>query len=185
MKINYKKSLKLVTLLLTSLLIASASAAIYYSLNISGTVTTAVTVCFNEGSDWPDGSNMGTGNTSVALSLQAYPNTTLTYEQALEVIETTGSKTPSVRLRHISITNNTVDVANFTFINIVLLDDSSIQQGYLNYTVSGNNFTLTSSTTYQAMDASDVWIIQIETKANATATAGIEADLQIAVDVTE
>jgi hypothetical protein len=38
-RIRFKKSLKLVTLLLTSLLIASASAATYYGMNISGTIT--------------------------------------------------------------------------------------------------------------------------------------------------
>jgi len=128
---------------------------------------------------------MGTGNTSVTLSLEAYPNITLTYEQALKVVENTGSKTPSVRLRHVSITNSTTDVANFTFINIILLDDSNNQMGYLNYTVSGNDFILTSDTTYQAMDASDVWSIRIETKAEADATAGIDAILQVAVDVQE
>jgi hypothetical protein len=57
--------------------------------------------------------------------------------------------------------------------------------GYLNYTRSGTNFILTSSTSYQSMDASDIWSIRIETKAVAAATAGIVANLQIAVDVQE
>jgi hypothetical protein len=38
-KIRFKKSLKLITLLLTSLLIAGASAATYYGMNIIGTIT--------------------------------------------------------------------------------------------------------------------------------------------------
>jgi hypothetical protein len=184
MSINYKRSLKLVFLLLTSLLIASASAAIYYSLNIAGTLTTAVTVCFDQGTDWPTGSSMGTGNTTVTLALKAYPNTTLSYSQALKV-KNTGSGSPDIRLRHVSITNTTNSVANFTFLNIVLLDDASTVMGYLNYTRSGTNFILTSSTSYQSMDASDIWSIRIETKAVAAATAGIVANLQIAVDVQE
>ncbi len=184
MNINGKKSLKLLTLLLTSLLIASASAAIYYSLNISGTLTTAVTVCFGQGTDWPSGSTMGTGNTTVTLALKAYPNTTLTYQQAIKV-NNTGTGTPSIRLRHISITNGTADVGNFTFLNIVLVDDANVQKGYLNYTVSSNDFILSSSTSYEEMNASDVWKIQIETKAKAAATAGISASLQIALDVQE
>jgi len=185
MKRNARKAIKFITLLVSALLIGTASAAIYYSLNISGTVTTAVTVCFGQGSDWPSGSTMGTGNTSVSLSLKAYPNTTLIYEQALKVNNTDNSATPSIKLRHISITNNTADVGNFTFIRIVLLDDSSVQKGYLNYTVSGNYFTLDSSTNYETMDASDVWSIRIETKAATNAQAGISINLQIAVDVQE
>jgi hypothetical protein len=184
MNVNFKKSLKLLTLLLTSLLIASASAAIYYSLNISGTLTTAVTVCFGQGSDWPSGSTMGTGNTTVTLSLKAYPNTTLIYEQALKV-NNTGSGTPSVKLRHISITNGTATVGNFSFLKIVLLDNLNAQKGYLNYTVTGSNFILTNSTSYQQMAGLAVWKIRIETKAVASATAGRSASLQIAVDVKE
>jgi hypothetical protein len=184
MNINFKKSLKLLTLLLTSLLIASASAAIYYSLNISGTLTTAVTVCFGQGSDWPSGSTMGTGNTTVTLSLKAYPNTTLIYEQALKV-NNTGSGTPSVKLRHISITNGTATVGNFSFLKIVLLDNLNAQKGYLNYTVTGSNFILTNSTSYQQVAGLAVWKIRIETKAVASATAGRSASLQIAVDVKE
>jgi hypothetical protein len=184
MNVNYKKNLKFVTLLISALLIGTASASIYYALNISGTVTVAVTVCFGQGSDWPSGSQMGTGNTSVTLSLKAYPNTTLTYGEALKV-NNTQNGTPSVRLRHITITNSTTDVANFTFINIILLDDGSNQMGYLNYTVSGNDFILTSDTGYDQMSANAVWSIRIETKAEADATAGIDVTLQVAVDVQE
>lgn len=184
MKKNPRKAIKFALLLISALLIGTASASIYYSLNISGTVTTAVTVCFSQGNDWPSGSTMGAGNTSVSLSLKAYPNTTLVYEQAL-IVNNTGSSTPSVKLRHISITNGTADVGNFTFINIILIDDSGVQKGYLNYTVSGNNFTLASSTNYMPMDAYDDWVIRIETKASANAQAGVSVDLQIAVDVQE
>jgi len=184
MKTNIKKILKMAVLLISSLLIGTVSASIYYSLSISGTLTTSVTVCFDQGNDWPSGSTMGTGNTSVTLSLKAYPNTTLTYEKAVNV-SNTQSGTPLVRLRHISITNGTADVANFTFLKIVLLDDTGTQKGYLNYTVSGNYFILSESTTYQQMDANEEWTIRIETKAEADATAGINVNLQIAVDVQE
>jgi len=185
MNINYKKSTKLILLLISTLLIASASAAIYYSLSLKANVTTnAATVLFGQGSDWPSGSSMGTGNTSVTLSIKAYPNATLTYEQALKV-NNTGNTTPSVKLRHISITNTTADVANFTFIKIILLDDTNTTKGYLNYTVSGNNFTLSSSSSYQQMDANDVWSIRIETKAVADASESITVNLQIAVDIRE
>ncbi|MEM2118512.1 MAG: hypothetical protein QW840_00095 [Candidatus Bathyarchaeia archaeon] len=184
MNVNYKKSLKLVTLLLSAWIISTASAAVYYSMSITGTLSTAVTVCFNQGTDWPTGSTMGTGNTSVTLALKAYPNTTLTYEKAVNV-SNTQSTTPSVKLRHISITNNSAAVGNFTFLNIVLVDNAGVQKGYLNYTVSGNYFISSESTNYEQMDANEEWTIRIETKAEADATAGIDVTLQIAVDVQE
>jgi len=184
MKINYKKSVKFLTLLISALLIATASATMYYSLSISGTVTTAVTIRFGQGADWPAGSTMGTGNTSVTLALKAYPNSTLVYAEALKV-NNTSTGTPSVRLRNNSITNGTADVGNFTFINITLINDTNALMGYLNYTVSGNNFILSQSTNYQQMDSSDVWKIRIETKAKANALPDISVSLQIYLDVEE
>jgi len=184
MNVNYRRTLKFVTLLASALLIGSVSAAVYYSLTISGSLTTAVTVCFDHGTDWPSGSTMGTGNTSVTLALKAYPNTTLTYEKAVNV-SNTQAVTPSIRLRHISITNGTADIGNFTFLNIVLLDDTGVQKGYINYTVSGNDFISSESTSYEAMDANDEWTIRIETKAEPDAVAGISATLQMALDVQE
>jgi hypothetical protein len=151
---------------------------------MSGTLTTVVTVIFDQGSDWPSGSTMGAGNTSITLALKAYPNTTLTYAQALKV-KNTGSGTPSIKLRQVNIENGTSDVANFTLLNIVLLNSSNAIKGYLNYTVSGNYFLLTSSTSYQPMGAGDTWSIRIETNAAATAGTDISVTLQIAVDVQE
>jgi hypothetical protein len=182
MKTNIKKSLKFIALLVTSLLIASASATYYYSLNISGTLTTFTAVIFSPGSDWPSGSTMGAGNTSVSLALKAYPNTTLTYTQALKV-KNMGSNAAQIRLRNVNIDNGTSDVGNFTFLKILLIDSSSEMRGYLNYTVSGNNFLLSSSTDYVSISAGDTWSIRIETKAKATAGTDISVSLQVALDV--
>ncbi|HML03461.1 MAG TPA: hypothetical protein VK487_08835 [Candidatus Bathyarchaeia archaeon] len=59
-KIRSKKSLKLVTLLLTSLLIASASAATLYGMNITGNVTVSAAKVI-----WVKGTN---GNVTTTIS---------------------------------------------------------------------------------------------------------------------
>lgn len=184
MKPNIKKSLKFITLLISAFIIAAASATMYYSLSITGTMTVAATIRFVQGADWPTGSTMGAGNTSVSLALKAYLNSTTTYEEAIKV-NNTGSGTPSIRLRHVSITNGTATVGNFTFLKIILIDDLGTERGYLNYTVSGNNFILDESTSYATMDDSDVWKIKIQTAATADATPDLSVNIEIALDVQE
>lgn len=81
MKLNYKKSLKLVTLLITALLIATVSAATYYSMFMNANdigVDTVNKVYFRPGSDWPTGSVMGSGNQTVTLNGMEGKNGTAT-----------------------------------------------------------------------------------------------------------
>ena len=59
-KIRFKKALKLITLLLTSLLIAGVSAATYYSMNINGTITVKTAPII-----WVKGSN---SNATITLA---------------------------------------------------------------------------------------------------------------------
>jgi len=149
------------------------------------TITEAVIV-FAQGGDWPTGSTMGTNNTWVSLALKAYPNATLTYEEPLNV-SNTDSANHSFRLRHVSITpaNGNPDVGNFTFINFVVKNAVGNSQASLNYTTSGDNWNVPSTTSYLTLPANTQWIIYIETKAVAGATKDIEASIVIAVDVQE
>jgi hypothetical protein len=181
MNTKYKKSLKIVTLLISALLIATASATIYYSLSVDGTATVDDTypVALVAGADIGGGSV--TGGRTATLAVSAYLGVTLTYENVLTVDN--GATTPSVRLRHVSIDDTYAD--DFVFINIVLLDGSGNQKGYLNYTVSGSASVLTSDTDWEAMAADANWNIRIETQAAATATNGHTADIAIAIDVQE
>jgi len=66
MNINYKKSLKLITLLISSLLIATVSAAAYVTLQwtSTGTVVANPKVCFIK---WSDGSKQNTFDYAVNI----------------------------------------------------------------------------------------------------------------------
>jgi hypothetical protein len=186
-KIPFRKEMKLVTLLLTSLLIASASAAVYYSITMQPAVTiSGAAISFAQGSDWPSGSNLGTNATWVSLALKAYPNATLTYDEPLNV-SNTDSVSHTFRLRHVSITpsDGSASVSNFTFINFVVLNTAGASQASFNYTTSVNNWNTPATTSYLTLPATTQWIIYVETKAVAGASDTIVAHIQIAVDVEE
>jgi len=179
-KLPFKKSLRLLTLFLTSMLIATASAAVYYSMNMQVTVTISqATVIFEEGSDWPTGSEMGANSTYVSLSIKAYPNVTLTYEEPLN-ISNTGSSARNVKLKHVSITPASGDgVSNFTFINFTL---NGVD---FDYTTTGNTWNTPSDMTYQLLSGNTEWRVKIETRAAAGAIEGLTCTIVIAVDVQE
>jgi hypothetical protein len=182
-----RKSLDLLVLLVISMLIIAASAAVYYSLTMQPSVAiTAPVVAFKEGGDWDAvWSPMGTNNTWCRLALKAYPNVTLTYDEPLNL--TNADTTVDVALRTISISPSSTNpqVSNFTFINFTLHDETGAIKGSLNYTTSGTDTWSTPSMTYTQMDANDEWYISIQTKAVAGAQANIEANIVIAVDVQE
>jgi len=186
--ILYRKEMKLITLLLTSLLIASASAAVYYSMIAQPNVTVSVgSIIFVQGADWPTtGSTMGTNSTWARLALKAYPNATLTYDKPLNVSNTTGSA-HLFRLRHVSITpaSANAQVSNFTFVNFVVKNTAGVSQASFNYTTSGDTWTTPATTSYLSLPANTQWIIYVETKATAGANTDIVADIQIAIDVQE
>lgn len=186
-KIRYKRPLKLLTLLLTSLLIATASATVYYSLTMQPRVTiTAAVVAFKQGGDWSAvAGSIGTNDTWCRLALKAYPNATLTYDEPLNLTNTGTAVTIRLRTDSISPASGNAAVSNFTFINFTLHDETGVIKGSLNYTTSGTDTWSTPSMDFTAMDASDEWYIAIQTKAAAGAEANIKADIVIAVDVEE
>lgn len=183
----YRKEMKIITLLLTSLLIASASAAVYYSIIAQPSVTVSVgSIIFASGADWPTGSAMGTNSTWVRLALKAYPNATLTYDKPLNVSNTTGSN-HQFRLRHVSITpaSGNSQVSNFTFVNFVVKNTAGATQATFNYATTGDTWSTPATTAYLTLPANTQWIIYVETKAAAGANSNIAANIQIALDVQE
>jgi hypothetical protein len=178
----------LISLVLASTLVATAIAAVYYSLTMQPDVTiTSATISFAEGADWPTGSTLGANSTWVRLALKAYPNATLVYDQPLNISNTDGSNSHEFRLRHVSITPADSDqqVSNFTFIRFVVLNTAGVAQASFNYTTSGDTWTTPSTTSYLTLPANTQWVLYVETKAAAYANTNIVANIQIAVDVQE
>ena len=183
-KILFRKETKLVTLLLTAMLIASASATIYYGMLAQSAATVAAApVTFTDGDDSTGIVAYGTNDTYAALTLSAYPNVTLYYEQAVNLTATADKQ---VRLRHVSISPDDGDasVSNFTSVVFRLIKGDSTEVGTLTYATTGDDWTEpASATTFTAITSGEDWTIKIEIKAVAGANTGIATTIVIAVDV--
>ena len=175
-----KKPVKFLTLLLTAMLIATASAGVYYSLNMTSTISVQATyVYFVDGVDNATANvNLSADNKSAQLSLTAYPNVTTTYTDPIRVTNN-GTANANIRLANVSATGDPTD---FVFVNFTLMGTSEQQ---LNFTIVGGAWTSSGPTDWITLSATDPdteWSIKIETKAAAGATSGT-ATIEIKVDV--
>lgn len=179
-KILNRKEMKLITLLLTSLLIASASAAVYYSLTMQSTITTATNdVYFISGADASTaGVSIFNNNKSATLtSLKAYANMSMSYDDPIRVRNNNGATNFNIRLRPVTRTGNAL---YFRFINFTLQTSTKIS---LNYTSNGAAWTDPSTTGWATVNANTNYAIVVQTKASPTATSGQTASIEIAIDV--
>jgi len=175
-----KKPVKFLTLLLTALLIATASAGVYYSLTMKSTIEVAATnVYFVKGADNATANvNLSADNKSAQLSLKAYPNVTTTYTDPIRV-RNNGTADANIRLANVSATGSPT---SFVFVNFTLMGTSQRQ---LNFTVVGGTWTSSGPTDWITLPATNPdteWSIKIQTKAAAGATSGT-ATIEISVDV--
>jgi hypothetical protein len=187
-KMLLRKKTAVITLLLTSTLVATAIAAVYYSMTMQPDVTvTPATIRFVQGTDWPAGSTLGANSTWVRLALKAYPNVTLVYDKPVNISNTDASNSHQFRLRHVSITpaSGNQQVSNFTFIRFVIRNTVGVSQASFNYTSSGDTWTTPSTTSYLTLPANTQWAVYVEIKAAAYANTNIVARIQIGVDVQE
>lgn len=186
-EIRLKKSTKFLILLLTSILVGTANAAIFYSLTMQPQVTVSTPVIkFDSAPDEPSGSTVN--DAWCCLTANSYPNATLTYEKAVYLNNIDDANAHLFRLRFVSITpdNGTSDVANWNSIKFLVYNSSGDYMFSLDFTVSGTGWTLTpisGQTDYYSIPASTVWWIRLETLSPATATEGKVCNIQIAVDV--
>jgi hypothetical protein len=185
--IRLKKSTKFLVLLLTSLLVGTANAAIFYSLTMQPQVTVSAPVIkFDSAPDEPLGSTVN--DAWCSLTANSYPNATLTYEKAVYLNNIDNANSHSFRLRYVSITpnNGTADVANWNSIKFLVYSSNGSYVCSLEFTVSGTNWILSPSngqTGYYSIPKSTMWWIRLETLSPANAIEGKVCNIQIAVDV--
>jgi len=178
-----KKSVKFLTLLLTAMLVATASAAVYYAMLAQSKATVAAApVYFSTGNDSSGILTLGTNDTYASLSLSAYPNVTLTYDQAVNLTATAAKE---VQLRHVSISpgDNDPSVSNFTSVVFTLINATGSVKGTLTYTTTGDTWTEPTTSGYVPIGAGQEWTIKVEIVAAAGANTGISTTIVIAVDV--
>jgi len=182
-----RKSIKLGLLLISAILIATTSTNVYYGLlqeNAIGVVEAKVH--FKDGDDSiAAGYTPGLNETYCKLSLNAYANVTLYYEQAVNITNT-DTAAHDIRLRHIAIgpATGTESVGNFTQIDFKLVDKVGTVQRTLTYTTTGDTWNLPATTAYISLPASTEWTMQIETHAAPGANI-VSCWIEIAVDVNE
>ena len=183
-RIMRKRSVKLFFLLISASLIMTASAAVYYALLMEPEVTiSAAPVHFTDGDDSSAaGYSPGTNNTYASLSLKAYPNVTLTYEQAVNVTNT-GDSDHDIRLRHVSISPASGDdVGNFTSIIFYLIDAAGNVKATFDYNTTGSSWNTPETTDWMSITQTAEWTIKIETVAVAGAKS-VSCSITIAIDV--
>jgi len=107
MKIKFRKSLKLITLLISSLLIATASAVAYVTLQWTTTATVAANpkVCFIK---WADGTKANT----FPYSVNIFPNIQTIDENITYGVENWDTVSHACHMRMASSTTNTTDVTS-------------------------------------------------------------------------
>jgi hypothetical protein len=92
MKMNYKKSLKFITLLIAALLIATASATIYDYMNLNATVgVQGMSLAWVSGNDASTAGTQIDGVTASLNTLKGPPNGTRIYADPIRVNNTGGS----------------------------------------------------------------------------------------------
>jgi len=178
-----KKPVKFLTLLLTAMLIATASAAVYYSLTMTSTISVATTsVYFVKGVDnVTAGVNLSADNKIAQLTqLKAYPNVTTTYDDPLRVRNNHTSSLFNIRLVHVSLSGA---ATNFVFVNFTLTWMNGTEILSFDYTSNGTVWTPPSSpTSWVSIPNNTEWIIKVETKAIAGATTDT-VTIEMTVDV--
>lgn len=182
MEKKLNKPLKMALLLISSLIITTASAATLTTLTMKSKITISALVHFSTGADTPSGSTVQ--NSYCSLQLSCYPNATTTYEEAVNVTNS-DNVAHNIRLRHVSISGNgTADVSNFTSITFYLVDASGSVQGNITYTTSGNYWYVSpTQTDYFSIPATTDWTIKVVIVTAADAQTAVSCNIEIALDV--
>jgi hypothetical protein len=185
MNVNYKKSLKFLTLLVSALLIGTVSAATYYTMLMHSHdigVDTGNKVYFTTGGDWPAGSSMGDGNQTVTLTglkggngtiaeipdpLRIYNNDIVPHSLNLKLDAWNGNS------------QNQLNYINVTLYNAV--PSGGTAQGQIIYLLPGGSGQVT-ETGAVTINSGSTWRVQWTIYWKSTATAEtVNVDLKLEV----
>jgi hypothetical protein len=159
MKFNYKKSLKFVTLIIASLLIATASAAIYNYMYIEGSVTftSGTGLKWIKGADAPPSTSIAGSTVTLPFTVQ---NGSVTNYTACLYVQNLDASPHSL---NITVTTSATDSYYVEF-NMFLFYANQTQIDVLN--------VLTSDSYTGSIGASATWRLTFEIVAEPTSTSG-------------
>jgi len=133
MNAKYKKSLKIVTLLITAILIATASAQVYSYMYIKGGATiTGSELEWTLGTNAPTGTSIS-GYTVNDLNFSVPENTFKNFTDALRL---TNNNATSITF-NLTATITAGSVANFTTLDLVVYDSTGAREGDLSVLTQG------------------------------------------------
>lgn len=183
MKINYKRSLKFVTLLITALLIATVSATIYDYMYLNANVgVQGMTLAWFSGVDGgsTDAGTQISGVTATLTNLKGPPNGTRIYPDPVRLNNTGGSDV-SFDLLIDTVSGNTTYLDSITVRIYNFTDDASIK----NVTVWSSGGKGSDITGELSIPAGHSWRFQWEItwKATATTEHSVTVNLKIKVPV--
>lgn len=174
MNINYKKSLRSITLLITALLIATVSAQVYRYMYIDGSVTVGTAKLeWVKGSEAPSGATI-TGST-VTMPIDAEPGTpqNITYCLYLNNIDTVAHNMT------ISVTT-TVPVADFDEFKIhIYINSTQTFVDTLDVTTSDSYETYTGN---NPLSAGEAYRMAFELAPSTTASGSYDFDIHVEYD---
>jgi hypothetical protein len=168
MKINYKKSLKFVTLLISALLIAIVSATIYNYMYINGSGQINTTgLEWVLGPDAPPAASVSGPTASVPMNTsQGNPRN---YTDCLHLVNLDAAP----HSFNLSVTSSTGAINNFTSFNLVLFDENSTQQAVLNV------LSTSSTATNLSIPSSKTWKVLFQLIPIASPTTGAQVNFQV------
>lgn len=184
MNAKYKKSLKIVTLLISAIIIATVSAASYSELFMYGTdiEIKAATVYFSEGGNTTLLCSTALPAAATEVDFDQVPDieagSTVIYEEAVNITNGAGaSKDVTIDLDSLTGYFDT----NFDYVNITMINANNVTQGNNIEIVSiGSNVTTTGPAT---MSDGDIWAVRwiIKAKTDATPTESFSITLKVTV----
>jgi hypothetical protein len=181
-RIALKRSVKLLTLLLTSMIIATASAAVYnymYMQSNDISVKTAKVTFQSAADSTAAGFTAGTNNTYASFnSMAGWPNATRTYEAACG-IQNSHTSSVTIELKFDQAGDWSGDTGQVDSITVILRDSAGGTQQGSTVTVGSAG----SSTGAQSIPASTTWVVEwnIKWNANAQATHQVSVTLMLIV----
>jgi hypothetical protein len=182
MKINYKKSLKIVTLLITSVIIATVAADAYSELFMygSGIKITDNRVILVAGTDTSTISTNGVENSGTTVTFDKITiakSETLTYNETVKIKNNAGIQKTIV----LDVTSLTGPFSNnFDYIYITVYDGVTQKGDQIRMLPSGGNVTTTGSI---PMPNAAEWTVQWIIKAKVDATPDDQISLTVKITV--
>jgi hypothetical protein len=187
MNAKYKKSLKIVTLLISSIIIATVAADSYTELFMTGSTITIGTasVIFTNGlntTDLTSGAGIPSPYTAVTFDniTGIQPGETRTYEQAVNITNNAATS-KGITIDLDSIFGNFA--TNFDYINVTMIDvDGNTQGNSIEIVSTGSNVTSTGPPAV-TMSSGDVWAVRWIIKAQTDASNGESFTITLKVTV--